>query len=73
MSRAHRAHIARTEARVTVAWELCWYQWAVDVTDPAAPVRSLARGESLDQLESSARQWNATAEPDGTIVVGPAR
>ncbi|HEX6228989.1 MAG TPA: hypothetical protein VFZ41_05940, partial [Solirubrobacterales bacterium] len=27
-----------SEVRVTVAWELCWYQWCVDVDDEVRPV-----------------------------------
>jgi hypothetical protein len=58
------------EARVTVAWELCWYQWGVDLGDEARAVVALGKGDEIDQLDGSARQWNATADSDGRLVLG---
>jgi hypothetical protein len=46
-------------ARVTVAWELTWYQWAVPTAEAEGPVAELAKGTELDQLDVAARQWNA--------------
>jgi hypothetical protein len=57
------------EARVTVAWDLCWYQWTVDLSEDG-PVAELDRGSEIEQLDTSARQWNAHAEPGGRIVLG---
>jgi hypothetical protein len=45
-------------ARVTVAWELGWYQWAV-AGEGEQPVAELARGTEIGQLDAAARQWNA--------------
>jgi hypothetical protein len=45
-------------ARVTVAWELGWYQWTVSGED-GQPVAELARGTEIGQLDAAARQWNA--------------
>jgi len=45
-------------ARVTVAWELGWYQWTVSGEDGQA-VAELARGTEIGQLDAAARQWNA--------------
>jgi hypothetical protein len=59
-----------SEARVTVAWELSWYQWGVDLADERHPVFQLDRGRELDQLDGSARQWNATAGPGGRLSLG---
>jgi hypothetical protein len=56
------------EVRITVAWELCWYQWAV-----AEAVTELAKGEEIEQLDGSARQWNATAGQGGRLALGPPR
>jgi hypothetical protein len=50
-----------SEVRITVAWELCWYQWGVDLGDPRRPVFEIARGTEVDQLDRSARQWNGQA------------
>ncbi len=45
-------------ARITVAWDLTWYQWKVAARG-GEPVAELARGSELDQLDPAARQWNA--------------
>jgi hypothetical protein len=57
------------EVRITVAWELSWYQWGVDLSDAARPVVQLGQGGELEQLESAARQWNASVVEGGRIVV----
>jgi hypothetical protein len=65
---------AAGQVRVTVAWELTWYQWAVDLDDEGRPVYELAKGRELAELDPAARQWNASALEGGTIVMGaPAR
>ena len=46
-------------ARITVAWDLTWYQWSVASGEREAPVAELAHGTELDQLDVAARQWNA--------------
>jgi hypothetical protein len=50
-----------SEVRITVAWELCWYQWGVDLGNPRRPVFEIAKGTEVDQLDRSARQWNGQA------------
>jgi len=60
---------APRELRITVAWELSWYQWGVDLDDEARPVFELAKGREIDQLDAAARQWNASAVEGGQIVV----
>ena len=57
------------EVRVTVAWELSWYQWGVDISDEGRPVFPLDKGLEISQLDSSARQWNASAVDGGQIVL----
>jgi hypothetical protein len=64
---------AADEARVTVAWELTWYQWAVDLGEEARPVRELARGREITEIDFAARQWNASASAEGRIVIAAAR
>lgn len=59
-----------SEVRLTVAWELSWYQWGVDLADELRPVFQLDRGREVGQLDSSARQWNATADPGGRLALG---
>jgi hypothetical protein len=57
------------EVRVTVAWQLCWYQWGVDLADEMRPVFLIARGEEVEQLDRSARHWNASAGEDGRLAL----
>jgi hypothetical protein len=61
---------SRGEARVTVAWELCWYQWTVDLSVHGSMVAELDRGTEIAQLDTSARQWNARAEDGGRLALG---
>jgi len=59
-----------SEVRITIAWELSWYQWGVDVADELRPVFQLDKGNEVDQLDGSARQWNATAAGEGQLFLG---
>ncbi len=59
-----------SEVRITVAWELTWYQWGVDVGDLARPVFEIGRGGELAELDGSARVWNARVAEGGLIYLG---
>jgi hypothetical protein len=58
------------ELRVTVAWELSWYQWAVAAENGQGSVSPLAKGAELDQLDGAARVWNAGVAEGGRLYVG---
>jgi hypothetical protein len=58
---------APDEVRITVAWELCWYQWGVDVSGELRPVFELDKGGEIGQLDAAAKQWNATVGRDGRL------
>jgi hypothetical protein len=62
-----------TEVRITVAWELGWYQWGVDLGDELRAVFQLGKGDEIEQLDGSARQWNATAAEGGRLALGVPR
>jgi len=62
-----------SEVRVTVAWELGWYQWGVDLDNEMRAVFQLGKGDEVDQLDGSARQWNASAGEGGRLVLGVSR
>jgi hypothetical protein len=65
---------SRDEIRITVAWELSWYQWGVDLGEEARPVVQLAKGTELEQIDAAARQWNASVVDGGRVVIAaPAR
>ena len=51
-----------------VAWELSWYRYRVDLGDEADPVMMLERGEELEQIDQSLREWNAELDADGRLV-----
>ena len=61
---------APSEVSITVAWELSWYHYRVDLGDADDPVTLVNKGEELDQLDESKRDWNATALSDGRLAVG---
>jgi len=60
--RSHR------EVVVTVAWDLSWYQFRVDMLG-SQPVTLQHRGEDVDEIDTRFRDWNAQAEPDGTLAL----
>ncbi len=64
---------AADEVRVTVAWELTWYQWGVDLGDELRPVYELAKGHEVDEIDAPARQWNASADDGRVVMVAPPR
>jgi hypothetical protein len=59
-----------SEVRITVAWDLSWYQWGVDVDDLSRTVFLLAKGGEIGELDGSARQWNAGVAEGGRLYVG---
>jgi hypothetical protein len=59
--------------RVTVAWELTWYQWGVDLGDELRPVYELNKGYEVDEIDAAARQWNASAHDGRIVMVAPRR
>ena len=58
------------EVRITVAWDLCWYQWGVDTDDPRRGVFALANGGEVSELDGSARQWNGGVAEGGRVYLG---
>jgi hypothetical protein len=63
-------HEAPSEVAITVAWELSWYCYRVDLGDAADPVTLVSKGQELEELDESMRDWNATALADGKLAVG---
>jgi hypothetical protein len=59
--------------RVTVAWELTWYQWGVDLGDELRPVYELKKGFEVSEIDAPARQWNASAHDGRIVMVAPGR
>jgi hypothetical protein len=63
---------APAEVSIVVAWELSWYRYRVDLGDADDPVSLVAKGQELEELDESMRDWNATALADGRLAVGVA-
>jgi hypothetical protein len=59
-----------SEVRITVAWELSWYQWGVDTSDELRAAYEIGKGGELGELDAPARQWNARMEDSGRIEIG---
>ena len=53
--------------RVTVAWELCWYRYEVDLDEQPPTARAIAQGTELSQLPREERHANAHASSSGTL------
>ena len=61
-----------SEAVITVAWDLSWYQYRV-APESQQPVRLEGRGHELNEVDRIYRAWNAHVEPDGRLVPNIAR
>ncbi len=62
VQRSHR------EVVVTVAWDLSWYQFRVDMLG-AQPVTLQHRGEEVDEIDGRFCDWNAHADADGALAL----
>jgi hypothetical protein len=60
------------EIRLTVAWELSWYQWGVDLGEPSRAVYEIDKGHEVSEIDASAREWNAHASERGGLRLGSA-
>jgi hypothetical protein len=58
----------RPDVVVTVAWDISWYQYRVDVSAGGA-VRLESRGDDPDDLSHQWRVWNANAANDGRVTL----
>jgi hypothetical protein len=59
---------APEQVRLTVAWDLSWYQWKVVFSDDAdTAVSSLRSGKEVSELGPADRAWNARAGEDGRL------
>lgn len=57
------------EVRITVAWDLSWYQWGIDIGDELRPVFQIDKGREVDELDPAARQWNASVDEEGRLAL----
>lgn len=61
---------APSEVEITVAWELSWYRYRIDLGDANDPVTLLDKGQEMDELDEAQREWNASAAEDGRLAAG---
>lgn len=53
--------------RITVAWELSWYQWEVVPTEYGDAIREVAKGAEVTELAEADRDWNLVVAGDGSL------
>jgi hypothetical protein len=53
--------------RLTIAWEITWYQWEVAPDGRRHEVRESGKGDTIDQLGAADRSWNLMVAMDGTL------
>lgn len=56
---------------IVIAWELCWYRYAVDLSEPGAEAQAIAQGTELSELEREERVGNALASDAGVLSILP--
>src|ERR687897_440940 len=61
---------APDQVRLTVAWDLPWYQWEVELSEEETAVHSLGTGKEVSELGAADRAWNAWAGDDGRLQLG---
>jgi hypothetical protein len=55
---------------ITVAWELCWYRYQVDLADEGASgVRAAGQGYELSELTPEEQAANAAADEHGRLAL----
>jgi len=61
---------APSTVTVLVAWELSWYLYRVDLGDAEEPVTQLRKGDELEDIDGELREYNASLDNDGRLVIG---
>jgi hypothetical protein len=64
---ASTSPVSAAQVLLTVAWELSWYQFVIDLSDGREPVQVRGQGQELDELPEQARRWNLQAAEDGAM------
>jgi hypothetical protein len=54
---------------IVVAWELCWYRYEVDLSEPAAEALVIGQGTELGELAREDRRANAAVGESGTLAL----
>jgi hypothetical protein len=54
---------------IVVAWELCWYRYEVDLSEPVVEAQVMAQGTELGELAREDRLGNAAATDAGMLLL----
>lgn len=54
---------------IVVSWELCWYRYAIDLSDDVPGVRMDGQGYELSELSEPERQASASADESGQLLL----
>jgi hypothetical protein len=54
---------------IVVAWELCWYRYEVDLSEPVVEAQVIAQGTELTELAREDRLANAAAGEAGMLLL----
>jgi hypothetical protein len=54
---------------IVVSWELCWYRYEVDLSDPQGHARLDAQGYELSELSEREQVANASADDSGALIL----
>ena len=57
---------------IVVAWELCWYRYEVDISEPVVEAKVIAQGTELSELAREDRLGNAAAAESGMLALAGA-
>jgi hypothetical protein len=57
---------------IVVAWELCWYRYEVDLSEPVVEAQVMAQGTELGELAREDRLGNAAATDAGMLLLAVA-
>lgn len=61
-------HLASV-VRIVAAWELCWYCYEVDLSEPVVAVEVIAQGAEFAELAREDRLGNAVAADSGELAL----
>jgi hypothetical protein len=67
----HHIEQRSAEIGIVVAWELCWYRYAVDVHEDR-DARVLAQGTTLEELSPQERSANGSIDERGALSLASA-
>jgi hypothetical protein len=63
----HQSDPTSEQVGVVIAWELCWYRYAVDIGGGGGQALVLAQGTTLDELGPEERRANGTIDDRGAL------